>query len=653
MGDSDRVTSGAGPGGQNTPHGEKMAAVATAATVAVATYISINFAACSWLVRRQPAGQPARYYTSGLHKAPIYFDEFETDDSQAALATASVALKKAAATKPEKYDVIVIGGELAGWVASYELAHRHLNVLDLESATENPDAQTSSIAIADGENVIDKPAALLGHNQEISDVYKTLFHETTLPADGGIASSGTTAGRAPVGRAPGAVVAPIVDSFDAYYLKGVFYNHLWNDDTLKKLPAGFAVFKQELKNEFSNRMVGNLPLENSDHRHYKMELDQTDAVTWIQNMPDYLRTRDDADSRAVYRRFHNENFVSMAADMNMKPVLTYMNLVCRARAGTDCRNLSALYLARLMLDSTGVRQPLPHITDHLRRLREHLSESPYVTAKSPAHVTKITNEPGGLVKVEYTVRGTPRVAEASAIVWTSKLNVAPDEIADFALARDSATRKQIRLMRALTYAPVMRYQIILNGRPFIASYQTWWQSPQPASANTAAPLPVSFFLPNFFDLPSLRNSTEVVTLVEPLPIDMDPHLNGGTELDEATVAKLADKAVIDWTQTFQGLFYSLNSDISQGITSPAIRLQSVHASRSPASVLIVGPGHFLDDARFLRRPFGHVYFGSPDIGAPTFEEAVFRAHCAVRQALAQIRPHDFSLTTPSLCPIDR
>ena len=623
--------------------------------------VSFALSGCIWSIRREPSSQNAKYYTSPPHRAPIYFDDFDGNGATQAQKNNSTITTKTRAPQANasKYDVIVIGGELAGWTATYELARHHLHVLDLESTSAQPHSVNASISIADGEKIIDHPSNEIGHSQEISDVYRTLFNLSASPTGNvGLVQPKN------VGRAPGAVASPIVDSFDAYYLNGVFYNHLWNDDTLKKLPAAFAVFKQELKNEFGDRMIGNLPLENSTRRHFKLELDQIDAVSWIQQMPDNLRTFDDPDSRAVYKRFHNENFIADKTDMSMKSVLTYMNLVCQARAGTDCRNLSALYVARLMLDSTGIRQPLPHVAQGLRRLQEQISRSVYVTSQSQTCVTSLTDTENAdgknkWITVNYTIHGEPYTAQAHAVIWALKLKSAPDKIEGFALAKSSATRKQVQLMRDLTYGEVMRYRLILNGRPFSSSYQTWWQSAGAPAALAGSEIdknvrPISFFLPQFFNFSSLSPATEIVTLLEPLPIDMEPQVaSGGTMLDEKTVAKLTDTAVINWTRTFQGLFYSLNTDNSQSLTSPAIRLQAVHVSRTPASVLIVGPGHFIDESRYLRRPFGQVYFASPDIGAPTFEEAVFRAHCAVRHVLQQLRPHDFSLTAPSRCPIDR
>lgn len=603
----------------------------------------LALASCS-LVGRNPASLPVQYYTTEPQRAPIYFsdplgDTIRGDADSLARGENSRANSHGENTarvepvKTQTYDVVVVGGELAGWAASYELARHHLHVLELESSDQTATNPSQTIAIADGEAVIDRPPTMSG-GQEVSEVFRKFFRAPETQV-------------AEAGREPGAIDSPIIDNLDAYYYDGVFYNHLWSHSTLKKLPPAFALFKQELKEEFKDRMIGNIPLETSTFRHYHLDLDQMNGVQWIQQMPENIRARSDSKSQAIYKRFHNENFVSnKTIDSGMKSVLKYANLVCLTRAGTKCANLSALFVAKLMLDSTHLVHPLANVAEGVHRLHRDLIRNPYMSFKTDVHLTSIMNANKKSVEVDYTRHGVPYQANARAVIWAMNLRSAPSKIEGFTANKHYSIRKQAKLMDALTYAPVMRYNIVLNGRPFYSSYQTWWQSSKTPSAG---PTPTSFLLPHFFDEDS-TSDIENVTLVEPLPINMAPDLNGQSKLDAKTAASLASHAVATWARTFQSLFYSLNSKSSQNLKSGAIQLQSVHISRMPASVLIVGPGHFIDDARFLRRPFGHVYFASPDIGIPTFEEAVFRAHCAARSALLQLRPQDFKTTTSSRCP---
>ena len=601
------------------------------------------FAGCS-LIERNPASvNTVQYYTSEPQRAPIYFDE-PTDEP----AKRTNKNRESPASDDGTYDVVVIGGQLAGWSATYGLARHHLHVLDLVSSDDELVGQLHAIAIADGEAIIDRPPSISAHDREISEVFRRFFnpYNKKIPQVGEVTKNHA-------GRAPGAINSPYIEPVDAYYFHGVFYNHMWDDNTLKKLPPDFAVFKRELYKEFKGRMIGTVPLETSAQRHYHLDLDQMNAAKWIESMPEDLRERSDQKSQKIYMRYHDKNFVSAHAGPPMKNVLAYANLVCLTRAGTECRNLSALYVAKIMLNVTHMVRPLTHAAKDLHRLRRRLDDDSYVTFRRLTRLTSIMSPKTNDITIDYTLDGRPHEVHAHAVIWAMSLQSAPGKIEGFATAKAYSIRKQVQLIRDMNYAPIMRYNIVLNGRPFFSSYQIWWNNNGPTSKSaSSAPTPTSFLLPEFFnDLAT--DSTETVTLLEPLPINMSPQiLYHRSKLAPKTVASLASHAVANWAKTFQSLFYSLHAQDSESLRSGAIDLQSVHVSRMPASVPIVGPGHFIYDARFLARPFGHVYFASPDIGIPTFEEAVFRAHCAVRHVLLQLQPKDFSLTRPSRCPND-
>jgi hypothetical protein len=82
-----------------------------------------------------------------------------------------------------------------------------------------------------------------------------------------------------------------------------------------------------------------------------------------------------------------------------------------------------------------------------------------------------------------------------------------------------------------------------------------------------------------------------------------------------------------------------------------IEVRSVETSRWPYSIHIAKPGHFIVEAKVLRRPLGRIFFANNNIGTPAFEEALFRGHCAANNVLKRVDP-SFAQEKWSRCPLD-
>lgn len=64
----------------------------------------------------------------------------------------------------------------------------------------------------------------------------------------------------------------------------------------------------------------------------------------------------------------------------------------------------------------------------------------------------------------------------------------------------------------------------------------------------------------------------------------------------------------------------------------------IYTSRWPYSVHIPEKYHFTVKARIMSKSFGNIVFGNSNIGTPSFEEALFRGHCAANKILYRLDP---------------
>jgi len=582
--------------------------------------------ATSHYLGRGPASEDSIYFTTGAQKVPIYF----IANTPAVSPSTDVNSSASTITDPQTFDTVVIGAGISGLVATSYLIENGAKVLTIEGDTD-------PLAISDNEMLVERvPSIYTSGSREIQEIIKlsglgSSFDHQHEPNSREVGSENPT--------------------YDAYFSNSNLFTNLWDDETLKRLPAAFAVFKQELLNEYSSRYIGDLPLEESPKNRFKLELDQTDGASWIKSMPDRLRTRSDSASKAVYVRYHNESFTSEKADPTMTPFLSYANLVCRTRGGTECKNLSALFVANMLLESMGNELPSGGVNSNLvttafglgkalQSLRDRMvGHANLMTARKPALLVKVTDVTSDILTVQYLYQGQLHIAHARSAIWSAPLHQAPDLIDGMAQTKDSMTKKQVKLMREITYAQQTVHRLILKGQPYHLSYATWWHPKDEASdAN-------HFLLRNVHNADSAIEDS-IVSLIQPLP--MDASRSTAEEKNSATVA---DKAVTTWTQTFQPMFSGLVSGSPEMVAKASINLLNVRTMRAPASVPIVRPLHFTNEARYLRRHFGRVYFASPDIGSPTFGEAVFRSHCAAASVLLRVKA-DFSVESWSHCPVE-
>jgi len=68
------------------------------------------------------------------------------------------------------------------------------------------------------------------------------------------------------------------------------------------------------------------------------------------------------------------------------------------------------------------------------------------------------------------------------------------------------------------------------------------------------------------------------------------------------------------------------------------KVHQIVTNRWPYSVHVPEVGHFAVKARVMAKTFGNIVFGNSHFGTPSFEEALYRGHCAANKILWRMNP---------------
>lgn len=96
----------------------------------------------------------------------------------------------------------------------------------------------------------------------------------------------------------------------------------------------------------------------------------------------------------------------------------------------------------------------------------------------------------------------------------------------------------------------------------------------------------------------------------------------------------AHRAEVAWNR-FEEIFGG------SGKLRQEFKITGIVTSRWPYSIHITKPGHFSVLSQIMGKSFGNIVFGNNNLGTPSFEEALFRAHCAANKALYKLDPKGF------------
>ncbi|MBI2362810.1 MAG: FAD-dependent oxidoreductase [Elusimicrobia bacterium] len=249
--------------------------------------------------------------------------------------------KGPAARDPGRYDAVIVGGGPAGLTAAVYLTDAGKRVLLLE---KEPVLGGLAASGATAEGVpFDRGVA-----------YWTSAYE----------EEGKILERIGLGAYKDKYAIP--EPIDSYLWNGRLYEGLWEEATLRELPASFALFRSELKRADAAKLIPNQPFEEGQ----PLELDALTAAEWVNKMPAAAAGREDPAGKEVYERFEKDPAVDRAAPM--KDVLGLLDLFCRSALGATTAEVSAAAFANFYISEIETRYTTPVGTGEAAALMEGL-----------------------------------------------------------------------------------------------------------------------------------------------------------------------------------------------------------------------------------------------------------------------------------------
>ncbi|MEK6578276.1 MAG: FAD-dependent oxidoreductase [Bdellovibrionota bacterium] len=512
-----------------------------------------------------------------------------------------------------EFDVIIVGGGLAGLTSAVYLGERGKSVFLLEK--EKHFGGLASGTRTENGTRYDRGAAYW------TDAYE---EELEILKHIGLGDF----------KEKDAIAEPI----DSYLWNGKLYEGIWEDETLKELPASFEVFKHELVKGNEAGLFPNQPIEESK----KLQLDAISAETWIKRMPAKLSKRKDEESLKIYARFKSEVASGrIKAKDPMRDVIDMLDLYCRSALGTRANGVSAVAFGNFYISEIETRFTTPIGTGRAaKNMEKILRDLPNVVLSKLTPVGKIVPRKNS-VDVYYNKNGDTRIAKAKFVIFAGQIKLAPKMIEGF--ERDSP--EQAHLMSDLGYSHYSVHVAQIKGHPYRATYDTWTRGADYTEEDFTDVILGRWMDPAIKGYEGMRDFSKnpsddhgIMTIYHPLP----PSWLGTGYTDEQVIRQ-AKSSVQRMLQIYNPLLKEK--------WGTQIEVQKVEANRWPYSVHIAAPGHFTGRAKILRKPYGRIFFAHSNIGTPAFEEALFRGHCAANNVLTKMSKV-FVQESWTNCPID-
>lgn len=422
---------------------------------------------------------------------------------------------------------------------------------------------------------------------------------------------------------------------DSYLWKGRLYLGLWEGETLKELPASFALFHNELKLADKEKLIPNQPFEEQE-----LVLDKMTAAEWIRKMPGQAAARTDEESLKIYSRFKTDTALDPADPM--RDVIGLMDVFCRSALGATPDVLSAAAFANFYISEIETRYSSPigngetaAILERQLRNRGHL-----VTIRLKAAVNRIADDGNG-VTVNYVSGGAASQAAADYAVFAAQLKFAPRIIEGL----EKKDPERAAAIRDIPYSHYAVHVVFVKGHPYRATFDTWTRPEDYRPTDFTDVILGRWMDPAIRGYEGMRDfkadpkdDRGVFTIYHPY---LHPGHDGG-RAPGMHAQKVARKAVKRMLELYEPLLREK--------WGTKIEVESVETNRWPYSIHIARPGHF-SKVKILRKPLGRVFFANNNLGTPSYEEALFRGHCAANNILKRFN-EKFSQEPWSRCPLE-
>ncbi|MBN8555698.1 MAG: FAD-dependent oxidoreductase [Deltaproteobacteria bacterium] len=532
-----------------------------------------------------------------------------------------------------KYDVIIVGGGLAGLSSAVYLSDEKKKVLLLEKEADFGGLAAKGMT-SDGIRFDRGAAYWTAPYEEELQIFKRIglgnFEKHAIPEP--IDSYLTIQKKS---KAP-----------DEHKL----YRGIW-DEGLHDLPISFSIFKYELLQANKDKLIPDQPFE----EFANPELDKLTAVQWINQMPAKFKFRNDAEAQELQKRFADEiKSKKISKENPMKEVVEFLHLFCRSALGSTCNNVSALVFANFYISEISTRYSsdvgTAKAAENMVEILKDEERQPYVNLLTKAAVGKISKDKkSAKYTVSYLKDGAVHQAKAPYVVFAAQLKLAPKFIEGFNAQNKSAkVRKQVAAIQKLKYAHYSIHVATVKGHPYRDTYDTWVRASD-YSENDFSDVILAYWMnpeidayKDFKDFKSHPKEPEnsLITIYHPHPASAVKNGKGFTDADAKAMAKKAVARVVELFNPF--LKKNWNTEFE---------ILSVQTNRWPYSAHIANPGHFTKSAKLMRNPFGNIFFAHNNMGTPALEEALFRGHCAAINVLHRMDP-SFTRETWSKCPME-
>ena len=439
---------------------------------------------------------------------------------------------------------------------------------------------------------------------------------------------------------------PIPEPIDSYYVRDQYYSGIWEDATVAKLPASFALFKSELLNADATHKIPNQPFEESTKYGYTVTLDQWTALEWIEAMPAAFEERigktASKEDRAILARFKAEMEAGkLIGRTGMQGVVELMDLYCRSALGSTSDKVNAMAFANFYISEITTRYTSNEGTGEAAdKMVKMLSKrTKLFTGLKNATVSHLGNTADG-VDVHFNYQDKGNVVHAKYAVFAGQLKVAPKLIDGL----NEKAPEKVAAINSIDYSHYAVHVIHTDGNPYRATYDTWVRATDYSEDDFTDVILGRWMDPTILGYKGYRDFKKnppgdgVFTIYQGLASKWSDK-----DFSETEAKQIAVKAV----DRMEQLFTQLPKTIWKG----SLSIKKVETNRWPYSVHVPTPGYYTTKARILRHPFGNIYFANNNIGTPAFEEALFRGHCAATNILkhlsSKFRPEKWTR-----CPLE-
>ncbi len=530
----------------------------------------------------------------------------------------------------ESFDVIVMGGGLAGLSSALYLTDAGKKVLLLER--EEHLGGLASFGSSDGIHYSRGAAYWTDPYEEEDALLKRIGLGNYRKAN------------------------PIPEPVDSYYVRGQYFKGIWDEETVAALPASFALFKFALLRLSEEGKIPNQPMEEAATYGANLALDHINSRQWIERMPRALkRYADDpksanrAEAQKILERFQQESRAhKLRGKTGMEGVVELLDLYCRSALGGNTDDVSAVALANFYMSEIITRYTSPEGTGvaALNMVNELALKTALFRPLTSAPVIKVKSLKDG-VQVTYNLNGSAHVVKAGYAVFAMQLRQAPKLIEDFA----RKAPLQAAAMNGIGYMHYAVHNVYVTGQPYRAAYDTWTRAKDYSEKDFSDVILGQWMEPSMLGYQGYRDfkvdppvEDGVFSIYHPIAKEWTLEAAKDGDMGDAVTVRIARHAV----KRLAELYPALPSDLWQG----SLEFKQVVTSRWPFSIHTSGPGYFINKVRLMRKPFGRVFFAHNNLGTPSIEEALFRGHCAADNILLRISP-TFAFEKWTRCPLER